>query len=83
MKSKGLAYSANPPMDLYCDMTQRLRNQCSQGLIHLLTTSSPYHYMSDRVLVAREKLMHMGWNADIDVSTIRNVVQLASALRSL
>ncbi len=66
--------ATNVPMNLYTDIRHRLRNQDADGGIFLLTNSVPYHYHSDRTLVARESLGHMGWSHDSGTTTLRRAI---------
>ncbi len=64
------------PEGLCTDTRHRLRNQDSLGGVHLLTTSVPYHYHSDRCFVPREHFAQLGYNfRDIKTTTLRKAIE--------
>ena len=66
----GLPLNSSALANHYCDARQDARRQISSGAAVILTNSQLYWYPEDRALVDREHMYHMGWDSDIDDSTV-------------
>ena len=66
----GLPLHSSALANHYCDARQDARRQISSGTAVILTNSQLYWYPEDRALIDREHMYHMGWDSDIDDSTV-------------